>query len=51
MFIKRSYLFLMLLLCFLFGGVSATVYETLAAKDPRRSRHVRTSDVVKQIDV
>ena len=51
MFIKRLYFFSLLLLCFLFGAVSATVYESLTSKETRRSRRIRTSDVVKQIDM
>lgn len=51
MFIKRLYFFGLLFLCFLFGAVSATVYETMASKETRRSRRIRTSDVVKQIDM
>jgi len=41
----------LLVLCFLFGAVSTTVYETMAAKNSRRPGRVRTSDVVKQIDM
>jgi len=51
MFIKRLYFFSLLMLCFLFGAVSATVYETMASKETQRPRRVRTSDVVKQIDM
>lgn len=51
MFIKRLYFFSLLMLCFLFGAVSATVYDALTSKEVRRSRRVHTSDVVKQIDM
>ena len=39
------------MLCFIFGAVSGTVYETMASKEVKRNRRVRTSDVVKQIDL
>lgn len=39
------------MLCFLFGAVSATFYETMTSKQERRSRRVRTSDIVKQIEM
>jgi len=51
MFIRRLYFWSLLVLCFLFGAVSATFYETMTSKQERRSRRVRTSDIVKQIDM
>ncbi len=51
MFIKHSYFWSLLVLCFLFGAVSGTVYETMASKETKRPRRVRTSDVIKQIDM
>ena len=51
MFIKRVYFWSLLILCFAFGVVSGTVYETMAAKETKRPRRVRTTDLVKQIDM
>jgi Spy/CpxP family protein refolding chaperone len=51
MFIKRIYFWSLLFLCFVFGAVSGTVYETMANKETKRSRRVRTTDMVKQIDM
>lgn len=51
MFIKRIYFGSLLLLCFVFGVVSGTVYETMTAQDRKRPRRVRTTDMVKQIEM
>lgn len=51
MFIKRSYFWSLLVLCFLFGFVFASVYETMDNHASKRTRRLRTSDIVKQIDM
>ncbi len=50
MFIRRFQLIGLLVLCFLVGAVTGTVYESLASGSSRK-RHVRMSDMVAKLDL
>ena len=50
MFIRRFQLIGLLILCFLVGAVTGTVYESLAS-GTSRNRHVRMSDIIAKLDL